>query len=174
MRIGSTFRVAGTLGFGLALAGLGGSPVGADTSPRPDARPNIVFILADDLGYGDLGSYGQTQIQTPNLDRMAAEGVRFTNWISPSAVCAPSRAALLTGRYPMRNGVAAGMNTSGVFGEDQVLRGVGEVHVNQAFGFLVVPPLERSGNPQVLLVRGQDFVANAQGKDTEAPEVFLQ
>ena len=66
--------------------------------------PNIVFILCDDLGYGDLGSYGSS-IRTPNLDRMAAEGVRFTNFTSADPVCSPSRAALLTGRYPTRVGV---------------------------------------------------------------------
>jgi arylsulfatase A-like enzyme len=63
------------------------------------ARPNIVFILADDLGYGDLGCYGQKQIQTPNLDRMAAEGIRFTQAYSGSTVCAPSRCCLMTGRH---------------------------------------------------------------------------
>jgi arylsulfatase A len=62
-------------------------------------RPNIVFILADDLGYGELGSYGQRRIRTPRLDRMASEGMRFTQFYSGSTVCAPSRAALLTGRH---------------------------------------------------------------------------
>lgn len=60
-------------------------------------QPNIVFILADDLGYGELGAYGQTKIQTPNLDRMAREGIRFTQHYSGSPVCAPSRCTLLTG-----------------------------------------------------------------------------
>ncbi len=59
--------------------------------------PNIILILADDLGYGDLGCYGQTQIQTPCLDRMAAEGMRFTQFYAGSTVCAPSRCVLLTG-----------------------------------------------------------------------------
>ena len=69
-------------------------------------RPNIIFILADDLGYGDLGCYGQRKIQTPCLDRMAAEGMRFTDFYSAAEVCTPSRAALMTGRYPVRSGMA--------------------------------------------------------------------
>ncbi len=73
----------------------------ARAQPRP---PNIVFIYADDLGYGDLGVYG-SKIRTPNLDRMASEGVRFTQFYSANPVCSPSRAALLTGRYPTRTGV---------------------------------------------------------------------
>ena len=62
-------------------------------------RPNVVFVLADDLGYGDLGVYGQKLIRTPNLDRLAAEGVRFTDFYAGSTVCAPSRAVLMTGRH---------------------------------------------------------------------------
>ncbi len=63
------------------------------------AKPNIIFILADDLGYGDLGSYGQKLIQTPRLDRMAVEGMRFTQFYAGSTVCAPSRSVLMTGRH---------------------------------------------------------------------------
>lgn len=62
-------------------------------------KPNIVYILADDLGYGDIGSFGQTKIKTPNLDRMAAEGMRFTQHYSGSTVCAPSRSVLMTGLH---------------------------------------------------------------------------
>lgn len=63
-------------------------------------KPNIIFILADDLGYGDIGSFGQRRIRTPNLDRMAREGMRFRQHYSGSAVCAPSRCVLLTGKHP--------------------------------------------------------------------------
>jgi arylsulfatase A-like enzyme len=68
-------------------------------------KPNIVVILADDLGYGDLGCYGSPTIRTPHLDRMAAEGLRFTDFYAAAEVCTPSRAALLTGRYPIRSGM---------------------------------------------------------------------
>jgi uncharacterized sulfatase len=68
-------------------------------------RPNVVLIFADDLGYGDLGCYGHPTFKTPHLDRMAAEGVRLTRFFVPVPYCAPSRATLLTGRYPWRNGV---------------------------------------------------------------------
>jgi hypothetical protein len=61
--------------------------------------PNIIFILADDLGYGDLGCYGQTKIRTPNIDRIAAEGMRFTNFYCGCTVCAPSRCTLMTGKH---------------------------------------------------------------------------
>ncbi|MEX2303887.1 MAG: sulfatase [Bryobacterales bacterium] len=72
----------------------------------PEQRPpNIVIILADDLGYGDLGVYGNHEIQTPRLNRMAAEGVRLTEFYSVSPTCTPARAALLTGRYPRRSGM---------------------------------------------------------------------
>ncbi|KAF0094876.1 MAG: sulfatase [Puniceicoccaceae bacterium 5H] len=83
------FTVAGLL---LGLVGCG-----KEAGPPPNT--NVVLIVADDLGYGDLGSYGQAQIQTPNLDRLAAQGVRFTQAYAGSSVCAPARCALFTGRH---------------------------------------------------------------------------
>ncbi|SPE32787.1 Sulfatase [Candidatus Sulfopaludibacter sp. SbA6] len=84
---------------GSVAAAAGSRLTGAETK-----TPNIVFILCDDLGYGDLGCYG-SRIETPNLNGLASEGVRFTNFCSADPVCSPSRAALLTGRYPTRVGV---------------------------------------------------------------------
>ena len=82
---------------GIVLLGVvqGSDARGGD---RP-ARPNVVFILADDLGYGDLGCYGQERIQTPHIDRLAAEGMRFTQCYAGSTVCAPSRSTLMTGQH---------------------------------------------------------------------------
>ena len=76
---------------------------GAQEAPRQ--RPNFVLIFADDLGYGDLSSYGATAHRTPHLDRMAEEGVRLTDFYVPMPFCGPSRATLLTGRYPFRTGL---------------------------------------------------------------------
>jgi arylsulfatase len=104
---------AGSAGLGLSACGL----------VRPQRPPNIVIIMADDLGYGDLGCYGAADIETPNIDRLAAQGVRLTSFCVPQAVCSASRAALLTGCYPNRvsvlhalmpwaeNGLAAGEET---------------------------------------------------------------
>ena len=71
-------------------------------TPPLSAPPNIILINADDLGYGDLGCYGATKVQTPNIDRIAREGRRFTDAHSASAVCSPSRYGLMTGQYPLR------------------------------------------------------------------------
>jgi arylsulfatase len=76
----------------------------AQTAPRA-GPPNVLLILADDLGYGDLGSYGHDTLKTPALDRLAREGLRFTSFYAGSALCSPSRAALLTGRTPFRAGI---------------------------------------------------------------------
>ncbi len=99
---------------------------------QPARRPNIVILLADDLGYGDLGCYGHPTIRTPNLDRMAAEGMRFTQVYAAAAVCTPSRAALLTGRLPIRSGltrVLGPFSTGGIPSSEitlaEALRGAG-------------------------------------------------
>ncbi|MBC7255892.1 MAG: sulfatase-like hydrolase/transferase, partial [Chloroflexi bacterium] len=73
----------------------------------PTKRPNVIIFLTDDQGYADLSCMGATDFRTPHLDRLAANGVRFTDWYSNSPVCSPSRASLLTGRYPANAGVRA-------------------------------------------------------------------
>jgi len=89
---------------GMAAATIGVLPlVGCQNqrgkSRRQQQKPNIIYILADDLGYGDLGCFGQERIKTPNLDRMAAEGMRLTQHYAGSTVCAPSRCCLMTGKH---------------------------------------------------------------------------
>jgi len=85
----------------------GWSLVGAGAAAERADRPNVVIVFCDDLGYGDLGCYGHPTIRTPNLDRMAQEGQKWTNFYAAASVCTPSRAALLTGRLPIRNGMAS-------------------------------------------------------------------
>ena len=100
-RTPSARRRFGALLFALVAAAVG--PLAAPLRADGPAKPNVVFILADDLGYGDLGSYNPaSKIATPHADRLAKEGVRFTDAHSPSAVCTPTRYALLTGRYAWR------------------------------------------------------------------------
>ncbi len=77
----------------------------AAAAAAPADRPNVVIILADDLGYGDLGCYGHPKFKTPHIDRLAASGARLTQFNSPAPYCAPTRASLLTGRYPFRCGM---------------------------------------------------------------------
>lgn len=88
------------------LAGLGAMAVASSAHAAGKRPPNVIVILADDLGYGDLGSYGSRLIKTPNLDRLARQGVRMTDFYASANVCTPSRAGLLTGRYPIRTGLA--------------------------------------------------------------------
>ena len=96
---------------GLAVVGLMGgcqsAPTGSARQSASRRTPNFVVIYADDLGYGDLGCYGHPTIRTPNLDRMAAEGAKLTQFYSAAPVCTPSRAAILTGRLPIRNGMCS-------------------------------------------------------------------
>jgi arylsulfatase A-like enzyme/sucrose-6-phosphate hydrolase SacC (GH32 family) len=93
----------------LALSTLCGAAAMAQTP----AKPNLVVILVDDLGYGDLGCYGSKLNKTPHIDRMASEGVRFTDFYMGASICTPSRAAFMTGCYPKRVGLAAGVLVAG-------------------------------------------------------------
>ena len=100
-----------TIGLGLASLTM---PSCADASRSsagrsPAKKPNIIFIMADDMGYGDLSCYGATKIKTPNMDALAADGIRFTDAHSPSAVCTPTRYGVLTGRYCWRSRLRRGV-----------------------------------------------------------------
>lgn len=121
--------------------------------------PNILFIYVDDLGYGDLGSYGHPVLETPNLDRLASEGVRLTNYYAPSALCSPSRGGVLTGRMPYRLGIKSWIpEGTGVFLRDEEVtlaellkdRGyatalVGKWHLNSDLGSADEPQPQDQG-----------------------------
>ena len=111
-------RVRGLLGLVAALLVLSPSPPGQALQAR---KPNIVFILADDLGYGDIGPYGQKQILTPNLDRLAALGLKFTQVYAGAAVCAPSRSVLMTGLHSGHTAVRANAGTIPLRADDVTL-----------------------------------------------------
>ena len=97
----ATFRVMSRIFVGVSLVLV---LIGFDAAART-GQPNIVILFADDLGYSDLGTFGHPTIRTPNLDRMAFEGIKLTTFYSAAPLCTPSRAALLTGRYPIRSGL---------------------------------------------------------------------
>src|ERR1035438_444340 len=78
---------------------------GPALAAAPARRPNIVMIVTDDHGVGEVGCYGYPEVRTPNLDRLAASGTRFTQWYSNAPVCSASRASIMTGQYSERTGV---------------------------------------------------------------------
>ena len=88
----------------LALVVLAASCVAAGTSAQPQRPPNIVVIVADDMGYADIGAHGSRDMLTPNIDALARDGVRFTDAYVSGPYCSPTRAGFLTGRYPQRFG----------------------------------------------------------------------
>ena len=166
-------------------------PVVALPSPTPPpGPPNVVIILADDMGYGDIGVYGARLNKTPNLDRLAAEGVRMTDFRVPSALCTPSRAALLTGLYPPRTGLVgnlpSGSPTEGItdgIDDDEITLGdalrergyataaVGKWHLGSTVPYL---PLRHgfdsyfgisNGDQTFLLLRGSSPVKDPPGLD---------
>ncbi|BDD10700.1 N-acetylgalactosamine-6-sulfatase [Fulvitalea axinellae] len=101
------------LSFGLASCG---SKTKKKATETPQPKPNVIFVMVDDLGYGDLGSYGQKEIHTPNLDRLAANGLRFTQCYSGTTVCAPSRSVLMTGQHTGHTTVRGNFGFGGVKG----------------------------------------------------------
>ena len=96
-------------------------PVMASGGAVTAVRPNVVIILADDLGYGDLGCYGHPKFKTPNIDRLAAAGARLTQFNCPAPYCAPTRASLMTGRYPFRCGLSENPAPDGQRGAENEL-----------------------------------------------------
>ncbi|MHC4437362.1 MAG: sulfatase-like hydrolase/transferase, partial [Planctomycetota bacterium] len=97
-------RTAGFTVAALALPGCGSQLQQASSEKSAD-KPNVVIIFCDDVGYADIGVFGAKGYETPHLDRMAAEGVKFTDFYAAAPSCTPSRAALMTGCYPQRIGL---------------------------------------------------------------------
>ncbi|MCM2369796.1 sulfatase family protein [Aporhodopirellula aestuarii] len=123
--------------FAQSFVGVKANAESKQSEPDTPPPPNVVFIFADDLGYGDLGCYGATKVQTPNIDRLATQGRMFSDAHSASAVCTPSRYALLTGEYPIR-----ALNGKGVWGPLSPFSGliidtdtptIGKVFKNQGY-----------------------------------------
>jgi arylsulfatase A-like enzyme len=137
----------------MALAGLMHSitpSAHAAAQPRP---PNVVLILADDLGYGDLSSYGQDKYQTPAIDRIASEGVKATQYYVPVPYCAPSRASLLTGRFPLRHGMIANPHPDTTPEADQVglsskERTIGEIYQQAGYRTGIIGKWHLGHHPQ--------------------------
>lgn len=96
----------------IGMTGGMGNVLAAEQSANHLNKPNVVIILADDLGYGDLGVYGHPIVKTPNIDKLAQEGVRFSQYYAPAPLCSPSRAGLLTGRTPFRTGIRSWIPTN--------------------------------------------------------------
>ena len=88
-------------------------PALASAQKSDSRRPNIVLIITDDMGYGDLGSYGAPDVKTPNIDRLARDGVRMTDFYANGATCTPTRAGLISGRYQQRFGLELPLGAGG-------------------------------------------------------------
>jgi arylsulfatase A-like enzyme len=115
----------------LIVVVVGSRTASAAEPPHSLPKPNVVIILADDLGYGELGCYGHPRFLTPNLDRMATEGIRLTQFNTPMPFCAPTRASLLTGRYPFRCGLTTNPAPDGGAVADATGLPLGEVTLAQ-------------------------------------------
>jgi arylsulfatase A len=172
-----------------------GAAAAASLPAAPSRPPNIIFIYCDDLGYGDLGCYGGA-IRTPHIDNLAREGVRFTHFYSANPVCSPSRAALLTGRYPTRVGVPRVLNPNDTIGLPdsettlaQILKAknyqtmcVGKWHLGHLPQFLPTRrgfdeyfgiPYSNDMNPRVLL-HNTEVIENPATLETLTPRYTAQ
>ena len=131
------------------LSALAAAPLAAQTSPKP----NVVVILADDLGIGDVSCFGAKDIRTPNLDRLAAEGVRFADLHANSPVCSPSRASVFTGKYPQHAGIPEILFSRPTFdvpglkpGEQTLASELKQARLPHCCGWQVAPG-QREGKP---------------------------
>lgn len=143
------------------ICGLWLPAVAAAQAPATAARPNVVFIITDDVGYGDLGSYGAPDIKTPNIDSLARDGVRFTDFYANAPTCTPTRAGLVTGRYQQRNALEAPLGNADTGAAEQGL---------PAAGWSLPQVLKNNGYATALLGKWHlgykpEFSPNAHGYD---------
>lgn len=143
-------------------------------------HPNLVVILADDLGYGDLAVQGSQAIETPHIDRVAAEGMRFTQFYSSAPICSPSRAGLLTGRYPLRSGIMTALPAANdslmrrlAYGAGQIFAKLGSVDMSGGGNAVAGLPPSEITIPEALQVAGYRSMAIGKwhlGDFTALPE----
>jgi arylsulfatase A-like enzyme len=126
---------------------------GAATSAEQPAKPNFVFVYLDDAGYGDFGCYGNAVIRTPNIDRMAVEGTRFTDFYVAQAVCSASRTALLTGCYPNRLGILGALNPQSKNGISDREKTIGDVLKSRGYATAIYGKWHLGHHPQFLPTR---------------------
>ncbi|MEI6679240.1 MAG: sulfatase [Mariniphaga sp.] len=131
---------------GLALLGV----MAGSANGQTQKMPNVVLILADDMGYGDLNCYGATRYTTPNLDKLAAGGIRFTNFYVSQAVCSASRAALLTGCYSNRVGIAGALNPGSLVGLNSQEETIAEVLKKRGYKSAIFGKWHLGFQPQFL------------------------
>ena len=137
-------------------------------------RPNIVIIYADDMGYGDLSCYG-SNISTPNIDQLAKEGMQFTHFYSAAPICSPSRAALMTGRYPARVGVPAGLQPEDTYGLPTTEMTMGELLKRAGYKTACIGKWHLGDVPQLLPSnRGFDEYYGIPYSNDQAPSILLQ
>lgn len=130
-----------------------GSASAEDGAGAPIDRPNIIVIFADDMGYGDVGCFGATDIETPHLDRMAREGIRFTDFYVASPVCSASRAALLTGCYANRVGIAGALTDRSRHGIHEDETTIAELLKERGYATGIVGKWHLGHHPQFLPTR---------------------
>ncbi len=136
----------------LSIACLFGLVAPLPAAERP-AQPNVVIVFCDDLGYGDIGCFGASGYETPNLDRMAAEGIRFTRFYVAQAVCSASRAALLTGCYPNRIGIRGALGPRSTVGIADGEMTLGEVAKQRDYATAIFGKWHLGHHPQFLPTR---------------------
>jgi arylsulfatase A len=137
-------------------------------------KPNLILILCDDLGYGDLGSYGNTTIKTPNLDRLAKEGIRFTDFYCAGAQCTPSRAGMLTGRYPVRFGLTYTLMTNAGAGIPNTETLLPQLLQKQGYATMLAGKWHLGDQPRYHPLRHgfTEFFGVLRGHDTEPRQLW--